>query len=170
MKRREFLGVLGGAAATWPFAARAQQATPVVGFLRSTSLVPFASLGAALRQGLAEAGFVEGRNVTIESRYADNQPDRLPSLAAELINRPVNVIIANSSAASAAKAATTRVPIVFAVGNDPVRDRLVPNMNRPGGNVTGVTFLAGMVGTKRLELLRQFVPKATLIAVLVNPN
>src|SRR4051812_15846295 len=129
MRRRDFFGVLAGSAVTWPFLAGAQPAAmPGFWVLRSTSLVPFASLGAALRQGLAEAGFVEGRNVTIESRYADNQPDRLPSLAAELINRPVNVIVANSSAASAAKAATTTVPIVFAVGNDPVRDRLVPNM------------------------------------------
>jgi putative ABC transport system substrate-binding protein len=170
MRRREFLRVLGSAAATWPIAAHGQQAMPVVGFLRSTSLVPFASLGIALRQGLKEAGFIEGQNVTIESRYADNQLDRLPALVAELVRRPVAVIVGNSSAARAALAATSAIPIVFTVGNDPVRDGLVPNLNRPGGNITGVSFLAGVLGTKRLELLRQFVPKATIIAVLVNPN
>lgn len=169
MRRREFLRVLGSAAATWPIAARGQQAMPVVGFLRSTSLVPFASLGIALRQGLKEAGFIEGQNVAIESRYADNQVDRLPALVAELVRRPVAVIVGNSSAARAALAATAAIPIVFTVGNDPVRDGLVPNLNRPGGNITGVSFLAGVLGTKRLELLRQFVPKATIIAVL-NPN
>ena len=170
MKRREFITALGGVAAL-PFAARAQQqAMPVVGYLRSTSLAPFESLGSALRQGLKEAGFIEGQNVVIASRYADNHTDRLPELAAELVRLPASVIIGNSLAARAAKAATTTIPIVFTVGNDPVRDGLVPNLNRPGGNITGVTFLAGVLGTKRLQLLRQFVPKATAIAVLVNPN
>jgi putative ABC transport system substrate-binding protein len=170
MRRREFIAGLGGAAAL-PFATHAQQpAMPVVGFLRSTSLLPFASLGAALRQGLAEAGFMEGRNLRIESRYAENQLSRLPLLAAELIRLPVAVIVANSPAAHAAKAVTATVPIVFTVGNDPVRDGLVTSLNRPGGNVTGVSFLAGVLGTKRLELLHQFVPKATTIALLMNPN
>jgi putative ABC transport system substrate-binding protein len=169
MKRREFLAGLGGVA-IWPIVARAQQSMPVVGFLRSTSLVPFESLGIALRQGLKEAGFIEGQNVAIESRYADNHLDRLPALIAELVHRPVGVIVGNSSAARAALAATATIPIVFTVGNDPVRDGLVPNLNHPGGNITGVSFLAGVLGTKRLELVRQFVPKATIIAVLVNPN
>jgi putative ABC transport system substrate-binding protein len=168
MRRRTFIAGLGAAA--MPIPAFAQQAMPVVGFLRSTTLAPFENIAAALRQGLKEAGFVEGHNVAIESRYADNQLDRLPGLAAELIRRPVAVIVANSSAARAAKAATATVPIVFTVGNDPVRDGLVASLNRPGGNVTGVTFLSGVLGTKRLELLRQLVPKTTSIAVLVNPN
>ena len=170
MRRREFFGVLGGAAAAWPLAARAQQAMPVVGFLRSTSLAPFESLGIALRHGLKEAGFVEGQNVAIEARYADNQVNRLPVLAAELVRLPAAVIVANSQAAIAAKAAMTTVPVVFASGNDPVNAGLVPNLNRPGGNITGIAFLGGVVGTKRLALLRQFVPKATLVAVLVHPN
>jgi putative ABC transport system substrate-binding protein len=169
MKRREFIGLVGGAAA-WPLAARAQQAMPVIGFLRSTPWAPFESLGVALREGLKQAGFVEGRNVAIETRHADNRIDRLPALAVELVRLPVAVIVANLLAATAAKAATTAIPIVFAAGSDPVKDGLVPNLNRPGGNVTGVTFFGGMVGTKRLALLRQFVPKATLIVMLVNPN
>jgi ABC-type uncharacterized transport system substrate-binding protein len=169
MRRREFIAGLGGVAAL-PLVARAQQAMPVVGFLRSTSLTPFESLGNALREGLKEAGFVERRNVAIESRYADNRADRLPVLAGELARLPVAVIVGNSRAAHAAKDATMTIPIVFTVGNDPVRDGLVPNLNRPGGNITGVTFLAGVLGSKRLELLRQFVPKAAVIAVLVDPN
>jgi len=169
MRRRDAIRMLGGAASL-PFAARAQQAMPVVGYLRSTPSRPFENIAAAFREGLKEAGFVEGHNVAIESRYAENQLDRLPALAAELIGRRVSMIVANSSAARAAKAATSTIPIVFTVGNDPVRDGLVASLNRPGGNVTGVTFLSGVLGTKRLELLRQFVPKATSIAVLVNPN
>ena len=173
MKRRAFIAGLGGTAISpfvRPLAAHAQQTMPVVGYLRSTSLAPFEGLGVALREGLKEAGFVEGRNLAIESRYADNRADRLPVLAAELGRLPVTVIVCNSRAAHAAKGATTTIPIVFTVGNDPVRDGLVPNLNRPGGNITGVTFLAGVLGTKRLELLRQFVPKAAVIAVLVDPN
>ena len=169
MRRRAFIAGVGGAMAL-PLVARAQQAKPVVGFLRSTSMAPFEGLGVALRAGLKEAGFVEEQNVAIESRYADNQRDRLPVLAAELIRKPVAVIVGNSRAAHAAKDATTTIPIVFTVGNDPVRDGLVRNLNRPGGNITGVTFLAGVLGSKRLELLRQFVPKAAVIAVLVDPN
>jgi putative ABC transport system substrate-binding protein len=169
MRRRDFIAAFGGAAAL-PFGARAQQQMPVVGFLRSTSLHPFESLGTALREGLKEAGFIEGQNVAIESRYSNNDLGRLPALSAELVRRPVAVIVANSLAAAVAKAATTTVPIVFTVGNDPVRHGLVPNLNRPGGNITGIIFLSGTVGTKRLALLRQFVPKATLVAMLVNPN
>jgi putative ABC transport system substrate-binding protein len=143
---------------------------PVVGFLRSTSLAASTDLVAAFRQGLMEAGFVEGKNVAIEYHSAEGQNDRLPPLVAEMIRRPVAVIIGNSAAAFAAKMATTTVPIVFAYGGDPVRDGLVASLNRPGGNVTGVNFFAGDLGTKRLELLRQLVPNATTIAVLVNPN
>jgi putative ABC transport system substrate-binding protein len=170
MRRREFLGVLGSAAA-WPVGARAQQgAVPVIGFVRSTSLAPFQNLVIAFGQGLKEAGFVEGRNVAIEYRYADNQIDRLPALVAELIRRPVAVIVGNSLSAFAAKAATTTVPIVFVDGRDPVSDGLVGSFNRPGGNVTGAVFLTAQLGTKRLELLHQLVPTATTIGVLVDPD
>jgi ABC-type uncharacterized transport system substrate-binding protein len=175
MRRREFITLLGGAAAThallWPLAVRAQQqpAVPVVGFLRSTSRAPFESLATALRQGLKEAGFVEGENVAIEYRYADDQADRLPALVTDLIRRPVAVIVANNIAAYAAMRLTT-VPVVFATGGDPVRDGLVASLNRPGGNVTGVVFFSSVLGAKRLDLLRQLVPEAKSIAILANPN
>ena len=171
MRRREFITLLGGTAAAWPFAARSQQPTmPVVGFLRSATLADVPHWVAAFRQGLKEAGFVEGQNVAIEFRSADNQLDRLPALVADLIRQPVAVIVGNTDAALAAKAATTTVPIVFASGSDPVRDGLVASLNRPGGNVTGLVYFAAVLGAKRLELLRQLVPRATTIAVLVNPN
>jgi putative ABC transport system substrate-binding protein len=171
IRRREFLFTLGSAAAAWPLAARAQQpAMPVVGFLRDTSLAPFAHLVTAFRQGLKEAGFVEGQNVAIEFRSAEGQKDRLPALVADVIRRPVAVIVGNIAPTLAAKAATTTVPIIFATGSDPVQDGLVASLNRPGGNVTGVVFMTSMLGAKRLELLRQLVPKATTIAMLVNPN
>jgi len=173
MKRRQFLAAVGGVAASpivWPLAARAQQAMPVIGFLRSTTFANATQIVALFRQGLKETGFVEGQNVTVEYHSADDQPDRLRALAADLVRRPVTMIVANGIAALAAKAATTTVPIVFITGSDPVRDGLVASLNRPGGNVTGVSFLAGALGTKRLELLRQLVPKAATIAMLVNPN
>jgi putative tryptophan/tyrosine transport system substrate-binding protein len=175
MERREFIALIGGGVlllAAKVRRARGQQpAVPVIGFLRSGSLtdVPRDRV-TAFREGLKEAGFVEGQNVAIEYRYADNQTDRLPALVAELIHRPVAVIAGNLISALAAKATTTTVPIVFAAGGDPVRDGLVASLNRPGGNVTGVNFFVGEVGAKRLDLLRQLVPKATTIAMLVEPN
>jgi ABC-type uncharacterized transport system substrate-binding protein len=168
--RREFIALLGGAAA-WPVAAGAQQQpVPVIGFLRSTSQAASTPMIESFRQGLTAAGFSEGQNVAIEYRYADNQRDRLPGLVAELIRLPVAVIVANVNAALAAQAATTMVPIVFATGSDPVVDGLVPNLNRPGGNITGVSFVAGLLGAKRLEMLRQLVPTATTIAMLVGTD
>jgi putative tryptophan/tyrosine transport system substrate-binding protein len=170
MRRREFITLLCGAAA-WPLSARAQQpAMPVIGVLRSTSLADVTDLVTAFRRGLEGTGFVDGRNVAIEYRSAENQLDRLPALVAELIRRPVAVIVGNNDAALAAKAATTTVPIVFTTGGDPVRDGLVASFNRPGSNVTGVSFLGAQLGAKRLELLRHLAPKATIIAVLTNPN
>jgi putative ABC transport system substrate-binding protein len=174
MKRRDFITLISGAAAApvlSPLAARAQQpAVPVIGFLRSTSLAPFQNLIPAFGQGLKEAGFVEGQNVAIEYRYADNQRDRLPALVAELIRFPAAVIVVNGGAAFTAKAATTTVPIIFAAGFDPVKDGLVASLNRPGGNVTGVSWLGSQVGAKRLELLRQIVPKTTTIGMLKDRN
>ena len=169
IRRREFIFTLGGAAAAWPLAAHAQQAAmPVIGFLRDTPLAGVPHLVTAFRQGLKEAGFVEGQNVTVEFR--SDQPDRLPALVADLLRQPVAVIVGNTPSALAAKVATTTVPIVFATGSDPVTLGLVANLNRPRGNVTGVAFLTGVLAAKRLELLRQLVPKVTTIAVLVNPN
>ena len=171
MQRREFITLLGGAAVAWPLAALAQQpAMPVIGFLRSAPLTDAANLVTAFRQGLKDAGFVEGQNVAIEYRSAENHLDRLPALVADLIRRPVAVIVGNNIAARAAKAATTAVPIIFAYGGDPVKDGFVASLNRPGGNVTGAVFIQGVLGAKRLEQLRQIVPKATTIAVLINPN
>jgi putative tryptophan/tyrosine transport system substrate-binding protein len=171
VRRRAFMVLIGGAAAAWPLAGRAQQSPmPIVGFLRSTPLATFQNLVVAFGQGLKEADFVEGQNVAIEYRYADNQIDRLPALVADLIRLPVAAIVVNSGAAFAAKAATTTVPIVFAAGDDPVKNGLVASLNRPGGNITGVTWITNLVGTKRLELLRQVVPKASTIAMLVDAN
>jgi putative tryptophan/tyrosine transport system substrate-binding protein len=171
VNRREFITLLGGAAAAWPVAARAQQpAMPVIGFLRSTSLAFSVPMVAAFRQGLTAAGFNEGQNVAIEYRFADNQLGRLPGLVAELISLPVAVIVANVNAALAAKAATTAVPIVFATGSDSIVDGLVASLNRPGGNVTGVSFVSGLLGAKRLDMLRQLVPAAATMAMLVGTD
>jgi ABC-type uncharacterized transport system substrate-binding protein len=170
MKRREIITLLGGAAA-WPLVARAQQpAMPVVGFLRSASLADATHLVTAFRQGLKEAGYIEGQNVAIEFRSAEDRPERLPALVAELIGRRAAVIVGDTPSSLAAKAATTTVSFVFATGSDPVKDGVVTSLNRPGGNVTGVVFFNSVLGAKRLELLRQFVPKATTIAMLVHPN
>jgi putative ABC transport system substrate-binding protein len=171
VKRREFMTLLGGAAAAWPLAAGAQQsAMPVIGFLRSTSPADATHLVVAFRQGLMETGYVEGQNVAIEYRWAEDHLDRLPVLVADLIRQHVALIVGNTPSALAAKAATTTVPIVFVTGGDPVIDGFAVGLNRPGGNTTGVSFLTSAVVTKRLELLRQLVPKAVAIGVLVNLN
>ncbi len=171
MRRRECITLLGAAAAAWPLAARAQQpAMPVVGFLRSASAAGSAHLVAAFRQGLGETGFVEGQNVAIEWRWADDQRDRLSGLATDLVRRQVAVIVVNGIAAPASMAATATIPIVFTTGFDPIRTGLVASLSRPEGNITGVVFTITDLTAKRLGLLHELIPKAAVIAVLLEPN
>ena len=170
MKRRDFIALLGSAAAL-PLVVRAQQpARPVVGFLNVASPDGYEHHVIAFRDGLKERGYVEGENLTIEFRWAEGHYDRLPGMAAELVRRDVSVIVANTPANLAAKAATSRIPIVFTTASDPVKIGLVPNLSRPGGNVTGITQLNVEVGPKRLELAHELMPGATSIAFLINPN
>ena len=172
MKRRSFITLLGGAAAAWPVVARGQRpAMPIIGFLSSESPSQFGDMVGAFRQGLNELGFVEHRNVGIEYRWTEGQYDRLPALAAELVGQRVSVIAATGGtlAAQAVKRATTSIPIVFVAGDDPVRTGIVDRLNRPGGNITGVMIMTTMLAAKRLEVLRDLLPKATNIGVLFNP-
>jgi putative tryptophan/tyrosine transport system substrate-binding protein len=171
--RREFITLFGGAAAAWPLAARAQQhTTPVVGFLSSRSADDSARVVAAFREGLAEIGYIDGRDATIEFRWAQGQFDRLPALAAELVRLPVTVLAAvgGYQTPRAAQAATNAIPIVFGIGEDPVKEGLVQKLNRPGSNMTGATFFTALLGAKRLGLLHDLVPKAEVVGLLVNQN
>jgi len=173
MRRRDFITLLGGAAVAWPLAARAQQPkVPVIGVLLSQTLGPSAERVAALHRGLKEGGFVEGANLAVEYRFGESHDDRLPALAADLVRRKVRVIagLDTTVAVLAAKAATTTIPIVFAIGGDPVSNRLVESLSHPGGNVTGVSTMSNALGPKRLGLLRDLLPKASTVAVLINPT
>jgi len=171
MRRRSFIALAAGAGAAWPLGvSRAQPALPVIGFLGSRASGEDPQLLTSFRLGLKQGGYVEGQNVLIEYRFAENQYDRLPALAAELVQRRVAIIAANGPAAQAAKAATSTIPIVFTAGYDPVEVGLVASLNRPGGNVTGASILDVELGPKRIELLREMVPQSTVVAILVNPT
>jgi putative ABC transport system substrate-binding protein len=171
MRRRDFLGVLAGATAAWPRTACGQQSSmPVIGFLSTSSRLQFASRLDEFHRGLSEAGYVDGRNVAVEYRWAEGQYDRLPALAANLVKQKVDVIFANGPAAPVAKAATSTIPVIFVVGSDPVAVGLIASLNRPGGNLTGATSLNVRTGPKRLELLHELVPTATVIGLLYNPT
>ena len=170
MRRREFISLLGGAAAAWPMAAQAQQTLPVVGYLRTGSRAASSDREAAFREGLGQIGFAEGRNVTIDYRYTENQNDRLSALAADLVRRKVAVIYAgDSTSAVTAKAVTTTIPVIFRVGGDPVQLGLVPSLSQPSGNVTGVSFLNTTTGAIRMHMLHEAVPNAAVMGLLVNP-
>ena len=172
MRRRDFLGVLGGATAGWPLVARARQLPPLVGFLSSRSLADSSMLVAAFRKGLGEAGYFEGQNIAIEYRWAEGHYERLPSLAADLVQRGVAVMVTTGGepSALAAKAATATIPIVFTTGGDPVKVGLVESLNRPGGNATGVSLLTSTPESKRLGLLRELMPSTKVVGVLIDPN
>ena len=169
MRRRDFITLIGSAA-TWPLAAGAQQTMPVIGFLRSTPAAPFAHLVDAFRRGLGEIGYVEGKNVAIEERWANNQSGQLPALAADLVAHGAVVIVGNGPAVDAVRKIALALPFVFVVGGDPVALGLVASLNRPGGNLTGVTFFSNNLGSKRLGILRELVPAASVIAVLFDPS
>jgi len=171
MRRREFITIIGGAAGIWPLVARAQQPTmPVIGFIRSTPAEPFAHIVAAFGQGVKETGYIEGQNVTIEQRWADNEVDRLPELAADLVHRQAAVIVGNGPAVDAARTVAVATPIVFVIGGDPVALGLVTSLKRPGGSLTGVTFFSNRLGAKRVEMLHELIPGAGVIAALIDPN